>query len=84
MFGWIKKLFAPTPTVVVDVEDLSVVEPDVVVEVAVEEPQSLHTRESLSKLTKVKLEELGKEHGVDLDRRKRKDTLIDELLEVLK
>ena len=42
-----------------------------------------HSQESLSKLTKIELEELGREHGIELDRRKRKDTLVKELLEVL-
>jgi hypothetical protein len=45
--------------------------------------EEVHTVESLSKLTKLQLEELGREHGIELDRRKRKDTLVKELLEVL-
>ena len=42
-----------------------------------------HTAESLAKLTKAQLEKLGRENGVELDRRKNKATLIDELLTVL-
>jgi|ETNmetMinimDraft_24_1059892.scaffolds.fasta_scaffold97763_2 high-affinity K+ transport system ATPase subunit B len=39
--------------------------------------------EDISKLTKKELEELGREHGVELDRRKKKDDLIEELREVV-
>ena len=40
-----------------------------------------HTLASLSKLTKLQLEELGRaEFGIELDRRKKKDTLITALL----
>ena len=40
-----------------------------------------HTKASLSKLTKVQLEEIGRsEFGVELDRRKKKDDLVAELL----
>ena len=42
-----------------------------------------YTVESLTKLTKLQLEALGREHGIELDRRKLKDTLVKELLEVL-
>lgn len=40
-----------------------------------------HTKASLAKLTKLQLEELGRsEYDIELDRRKKKDTLITELL----
>lgn len=40
-----------------------------------------HTKTSLNKLTKLQLEELGRaEFDIELDRRKKKDTLITELL----
>jgi hypothetical protein len=39
--------------------------------------------EDISKLTKKELEELGREHGVELDRRKKKDDLVEELREVV-
>jgi len=54
---------------------------DAVVVDEVSEPT--HTAESLAKLTKVQLEELGRTVGVELDRRKKKATLIEELLTVL-
>ena len=80
MFGWIKKVFAPVPQVTPEptLEVEGVVE-EVVVEVT--EPE--YTVESLTKLTKLQLEALGREHGIELDRRKLKDTLVKELLEVL-
>ena len=54
---------------------------DAVVVDEVSEPT--HTAESLAKLTKVQLEESGRTVGVELDRRKKKATLIEELLTVL-
>lgn len=39
--------------------------------------------ENLLKLTKKKLEELGREHGIELDRRKSKATLVEELEDYL-
>jgi len=44
-----------------------------------------HTKASLGKLTKVQLEELGRaEFSVELDRRKKKDALISQLLDAQK
>jgi hypothetical protein len=44
-----------------------------------------HTKASLGKLTKVKLEELGRaEFNVELDRRRKKDALISQLLDAQK
>ena len=37
----------------------------------------------LMKLDTKKLEKIGKQHNIELDRRKRKETLVDELYEVL-
>ena len=45
---------------------------------------TLPTEEQLNKLTKAKLEELGREHGVELDRRKTKATMIADLKEAVK
>ena len=41
------------------------------------------SKTELNKLTKEQLEELGREHGVELDRRLTKAKLISQLLEVL-
>lgn len=44
-----------------------------------------HTKASLSKLTKADLEQLGrKDFGIELDRRKKKDDLVAELLKAQK
>jgi len=42
------------------------------------------TRKSLEAMDKKAIDELAKTHGVKLDRRKKKSTMIDELLEGLK
>ena len=42
------------------------------------------SKASLSKLTKVQLEAEGRKAGVELDRRKKKAELVDELFKVLK
>ena len=43
--------------------------------------QKTYTKANLNKYTKVKLEDIAKsEFGLDLDRRKKKDNLIDEIL----
>lgn len=72
MFNWIKKIFAPISA-----------EGDFGKTIFDEVSEPTHTAESLGKLTKVQLEELGRENGVELDRRKKKATLIEELLAVL-
>ena len=43
----------------------------------------LMTEDNLESMTKVELEALGREHGIELDRRKNKADLIMELKEVL-
>lgn len=48
-------------------------------------PAKKHTKASLSKLTKADLEQVGrKDFGVELDRRKKKDDLVAELLKAQK
>jgi hypothetical protein len=41
------------------------------------------TIDELESMTKAQLEQLGRDHGVELDRRKNKATLIEELREIL-
>lgn len=72
-----------TTTVHVREEVSDVVIEETVEEVVVEVTEPEYTVESLTKLTKLQLEALGREHGIELDRRKRKGTLVKELLEVL-
>ena len=45
---------------------------------------TLLSDDQLTKLTKAKIEELGREHGVELDRRKTKATMIADLKEAVK
>ena len=45
--------------------------------------QHLKVGEIQGLMTKVELEALGREHGIELDRRKNKSDLIEELKEVL-
>lgn len=45
--------------------------------------EELPSKEELKKLTKAKLEELGREFGIELDKRKTKDNMIKELHEKL-
>lgn len=48
-----------------------------------EKLDDIPTKEELKKLTKAKLEELGRDLGVELDKRKTKDNMIKELDEKL-
>jgi len=41
-------------------------------------------KKELAKLTKVKLEEIGRTYGIELDRRERKDKLVNQLWKVIK
>ena len=45
--------------------------------------KKLNTKAQLSKFTKVKLEEIGREHGVELDRRLVKSKLVSQLHKAL-
>lgn len=50
-----------------------------------EKPAKKHTKASLSKLTKADLEQVGrKDFGIELDRRKKKDDLVADLLKAQK
>lgn len=55
--------------------------------VSVEEPAEMLTEApshgSLDDMNKKELEALGRQHGIELDRRKKKDDLIEELNEVI-
>ena len=42
------------------------------------------TKQELMKLSKIELEELGREYGIELDRRQTKETLISQLVEANK
>jgi hypothetical protein len=53
---------------------------EVVADVAPAEPEDV----DLDSMTKVELEELGRDHGIELDRREKKASLIDVLKYVVK
>lgn len=78
MFNWIKKLF--TSTEAPKAEPL--VLKNEVTEKAPAKPKKM-TKKELGKLTKVKLEELGRENGIELDRRLTKDKLVAQLHKAL-
>lgn len=84
LFTWLKELFfgkAEEPKVVEPAP-----EPKAAPKVAekVEEVAVKVTKASLSKLTKAQLEDKGREFGVELDRRKKKDDLVAEVLKASK
>jgi hypothetical protein len=99
MFKWMKSLFVTAEdvtvpvtqqlvdispaTVTIEKEVKEVKKIETVVEVAVSEIKV--TKASLSKLTKQGLEDFAKEtYGVDLDKRKKKDDLVKEVLKLSK
>ena len=89
MFKWMKSLFVTAEDVAIPVEEKLeevVVAPkkiEKVVEVEVAEVKA--TKASLSKLTKQGLEDFAKQnYGVDIDRRKKKDELVKEVLALSK
>lgn len=45
----------------------------------VTEPKKVMSKANLMKLTKEQLEQMGRENGIELDRRKTKDKLVDRL-----
>lgn len=68
-------------------EDIAVVEAtfpedEVVFEVE-EAPEETSEHDDLEDMTKKELEELGREHGVELDRREKKSTLIGKMKDIL-
>ena len=64
-------------------EHVDSIEDDPTVDEIEEEAQSVETDYDLQQMNKTELEELGREHGIELDRRKNKSDLIEELKEVL-
>lgn len=68
-------------------EDIAIVEAtfpedEVVFEVE-EAPEETSEYDDLEDMTKKELEELGREHGVELDRREKKSTLIEKMKNIL-
>ena len=88
MINFIKKIFGMDTAPVV-VEEAKVIEPVITevkkVSTKVEVKSEKVTKSSLSKLTKVKLEEFAlATYGVDIDRRKKKEDLVKEVLKLSK
>ena len=93
MFKWLSKIF--TPSVDKAQEEAKVIQKTVTkngvgfapkIEPVITEGKAVKvTKASLSKLTKVKLEEFAlATYGVDIDRRKKKDELVKEVLKLSK
>jgi hypothetical protein len=87
LFTWLKEIFfgkTEEPKVeVVEPAPKPKAAPKKVVAKA-EEVAVKVTKASLSKLTKAQLEDKGREFGVELDRRKKKDDLVAEVLKASK
>ena len=91
MFKWMKSLFVTAEDVAIPTQKLSNVVPkpltpkkiEKVVEVEVTEVKA--TKASLSKLTKQGLEDFAKQnYGVDIDKRKKKEELVKEVIKLSK
>ena len=72
----------PAPPAPEPIVEVPVVHNDTA-EVLVEVPEPAHTEESLDGMTKRELEDLGREHGIELDRRKSKKVLVEQMKGVL-
>lgn len=83
MFNWIKNILGLTSGAVSNAFELTV---DLAVDVAEQAADTvgvvtMETKESLSGMTKTAIDSLAKERfGIDLDRRKNKDSLIEDFL----
>ena len=77
LFKWIASLFSSAAP-----EEVVTPAPAPAVK---EEPKVAKiTKASLSKLTKAQLEEKGREFGIEVDRRKKKDAIVAEVLKASK
>jgi hypothetical protein len=56
---------------------------DVIIENIPEPKKSKPSQSEVNKMTKIQLEELGREYGIELDRRKKKATLLEEVKKVV-
>jgi hypothetical protein len=70
MLKWLKKIFVPAETPIE--------------EVLVLKKQVIGKKSELTKMTKVQLEELGREYNIELDRRLTKTKLVDQIWKVVK
>ena len=83
MFNWIKKMFGEGAK-----PQVWIAKPKVEVKKNMTNPivvkPKFKNKKDLSKMTKVKLEEVGRVYGIELDRRERKDKLINQLWKAIK
>ena len=83
MFNWVKKMFGAGAK-----EQKWVSKPKVEVKKNMTNPivvkPSFKNKKELSKMTKLKLEEIGRVYGIELDRREKKDKLINQLWKAIK
>lgn len=84
MFNWIKTLFTTEPKVATKVETKKAPpkKKNEIKEIVVK--PSFKTKKDLAKMTKVKLEQIGRVHGIELDRRLTKDKLVTQLWKHIK
>lgn len=66
MFEWLNGWFNYNPSKSKKVKEVT-------------EPKKVMSKANLMKLTKEQLEQMGRENGIELDRRKTKDKLVDRL-----
>jgi len=84
MFNWIKKMFGDGAKQQVFVSKPKVtVKKKTVTNPIIIKP-AFRNKKELAKLTKVKLEEIGRTYGIELDRRERKDKLVNQLWKAIK
>tara|TARA_B100000953_G_scaffold133224_1_gene110114 strand:+ start:818 stop:1072 length:255 start_codon:yes stop_codon:yes gene_type:complete len=83
MFNWIKTMFGAGAK-----QQVFVSKPKVTVKKNMTNPiivkPKFKNKKELSKMTKLKLEEVGRVYGIELDRRERKDKLINQLWKAIK
>jgi hypothetical protein len=84
MFNWIKKMFGDGAKQQVFVSKPNVVVKKKTVTNPIIIKPAFKNKKELAKLTKVKLEEIGRTYGIELDRRERKDKLVNQLWKVIK
>jgi hypothetical protein len=84
MFNWLKKILGIGPSVPAAIE-AAIPAPEEKPQPKAKKSDTKVTKASLTKLTKQGLEDFAKEtYGVDVDRRKKKDELVKEVLALSK
>ena len=79
MFKWLEGWFTPSEKKVKVPEEAMGLKPIVRKPVVKKPKAKILSKEQMSKLTKVQLEQMGRENGIELDRRKTKEKLIEQL-----